>query len=152
MILKPENDKVISLIKNVFKEANKQSTNIETSYKITSLRCLSDILQYSASNSLDSDFDLFWSMFVEKYFIQELTDLKDAEEKKKQESEIKESSEINDENKPIEEIKKLKLSESNKSNDSEIDEASQELNDNYKFTILATIGKSWPYSNEMQGL
>lgn len=140
----------------MFKEASKQSTNIETNYKLTSLRCLSDVLQYCASSSLDSDFDTYWSTFVEKYFEQDFTSLKEFEELKsqqQQQQQINSTTEeqqqavvVADDDKPVEEIKKLKLSETK-----DIDEAEQELADNFKFTILATIGKCMPYTPEIQG-
>jgi hypothetical protein len=151
LILKAENEQVLLLIKNIFKEASKQGTNVDPNYKLTSLRCLSDILEYSASNSLDSDFDLYWTTFVEKYFEQDFINLKESEEfKKKAESgeDEQKSDETKEEDRPIEEIKKLKLSETPET----IDEAAKELFDNFKFIILGTIGKCLPYTVEIQGL
>jgi hypothetical protein len=147
--LKPENEQVLSLIKNVFKEASKKSANVDINYKITSMRCLSDLMQYSASNSLDSDFELYWTMFVEKYFEQDFLNLKNAEELKVEinAEAMQLENNITDNDRPIEEIKKLKLSET-KSND---DEENEELFNKLKLIILETIGKCWPYTMEMQG-
>ena len=131
----------------MFKEAGKQNTSVETNYKLTSLRCLSDLLEYSASNSLDSDFDFYWTNFVDKYFEQDFINLKESEEELKRKSVEAEEEKKKEDDRPVEEIKKLKLSETEA-----MDDETKELFDNFKFTILSTLGKCLPFTAEIQGL
>ena len=68
MVLNVENQNIDEIMKQIFKEANKQGSNVETSYKVCAMRCLSDLVQFSSNNFKDTYFEQYWSMFILKFF------------------------------------------------------------------------------------
>lgn len=151
LILKFDNENVDLVFKNVFKEVNKESSNIDESYRISSLRCLSDLLQFSSSNFRDSDFELYWTSVIERFFQKNFEILaeieKAVEERRKQDNEEDEN---NSKQAALEQIKKIKLSDESQSGDNG-DEAEDKFDSPVKITCLETFGKCWPYSDDIQG-
>lgn len=162
LILKIENELLINLIKNVFKEASKQSSNINLNYKIHTLRCLADILQFSSTNSIDNDFETYWSLFIESYFKQNIENLKQLEEEiriKKFEKQEEINKEQQNEDEKMQDnnenandgAKKVKLSNENNVKNEDNDENSDDTFSNVRLICLESMGKCWPYTTEMQG-
>ena len=176
-----KNEQVTNLIKNIFKEANKQSSNVDDNYKICALRCLADAMQFSSNHFNDADFELYWTSFIEKYFEESIQKLNEIELKKQQQLQEQEqknaeqggetkaaaietdtSDTINpttSDTESSEQIKKLKLNDDEKEKGKENkqiakdadDEANNSLHNNLRTVCLETFGKCWPHSNELQG-
>ena len=149
--MKFDNENVDLIFKNVFKEVNKDSSNIDQSYKISSLRCLSDLLQFSSSHFKDSDFELYWSSFIERFFqknFQILAEIEKAIEERRKNEHEGDDSEIRQA--ALEQIKRIKLSDESQSNGDD-DEAEDKFESPLKITCLETFGKCWPYSDDIQG-
>lgn len=148
--MKFDNENVDLIFKNVFKEANKDSSNIDEAYRISSLRCLSDLLQFSSSNFKDSDFELYWSSFIERFFQKNFEILgeieKAIEERRKQELE----DDSDNRQAALEQIKRIKLTDESQSGAND-DEDGDKFDSPLKITCLETFGKCWPYSDDIQG-
>jgi hypothetical protein len=59
----------------MFREAGKQSANIDLAYRQCSLRCLSDLVQFTSAKFKDVYFETYWSTVFLKYFDQDLAAL-----------------------------------------------------------------------------
>lgn len=153
--------------KSLFKEANKQGS-ADTSYKIASLRCLSDFLQLSANHLKDVYFEEYWSNILLKYFQETLDNLNKKElarelqqfelfkgkQNETQSDEAEKSDEpMSDDSEQVQEqhTEQPATEDKNKKDDDEKDEELEELNSKIKSIILETIGKCWTYNNELQG-
>ncbi len=157
-------------IKSVFKEANKQ---VDLSYRIYSIMCLSDLLQYCSAQFKETYFEQYWSMFVLKIFQSELDKLKQKENQRQEQqmeyfkyklnkkdeidmvektsAEEKEILEENDDKMSIESESKTE----NKPNIEEKmdqEEEKEEVNINLRVIVLVSLGKSWSFCSEMQGI
>lgn len=172
MKLNFENELVDEIIKSVFKEANKQGSNIDLSYRIYSVMCLSDLLQFCSAQFKETYFEQYWSMFVLKIFQSEL-DALNQRENQRQEQQIEyfknklnkndeinmEEQQLNDKKEPSEENDDKMSIESetktaNKANSEEKmdqDEEKEEVNINYRVIVLVSLGKSWSFCSDMQG-
>jgi proteasome component ECM29 len=159
-----DNDLIESLIKNMFKEASKQSSNVDINYRVASLRCLSDLIQFSSSHFKDAFFQQYWSLFMKKYFENDLEELmiKERQRREQLEEQLKKKMNIIDEDVELINIddenvkdnneqsnKKSKKNDDDKDDDDDDDEEGQIL-DKLKLLSLETIGKCWPYTPEIQ--
>ena len=165
-----ENPLLDELIKNIFKEASKQSASIDLNYKTCSLRCLADLVQFSSMHFKDAYFEQFWSSVLENYFGKEVEELISKEKtrydylveqyKNKNKiddpkTETKETSETNatEVNKEVDEVSNKKA-KSKKETDADLDEDDEEARKNgeaIKLIILESVGKCWSYSSDIQG-
>jgi hypothetical protein len=161
-----ENELVDEIIKSVFKEANKQGSNIDLSYRIYSIMCLSDLLQFCSSQFKEAYFEQYWPMFVLKIFQNDLDTLNQKENQRQEQqieyfknklinknnevdmleqpsTEEKEIKEENDDKMSIEsETKPVKMDQ---------DEEKEEVNINLRVIVLHSLGKSWSFCSETQG-
>ncbi|CAF0720691.1 unnamed protein product [Brachionus calyciflorus] len=153
-----DNSLVDEIITSVLKEANKQSGNIDNNYRICSLRCLGDLVQFSSTHFKDNYFENYWANFVLKYFKDDLDELEKKEKLRcdqQRESFKKKVLGIEDMQTEIENIEKMQTTESTKNeekNDEEMleDKELEETNSSLKLVILESIGKCWPYGTDIQ--
>jgi len=161
-----QNSVLDDLIRNVFKEVNKQSSSIDTTYKIFSLRCLADLVQFGSTQSKEVYFEQFWSTILENYFSIELENLT-LKENKRQENliqQIKNKHKVGDvemketqEDNVVEMVEnnevtaKKRAIKENEANNREEDEEEEQKNEAIKLVILENIGKCWSYNSDMQG-
>ncbi len=172
MKLNFENELVDQILKAVFKEASKQGDNIELSYRIYSVMCLSDLLQFSSAHFKEAYFEQYWSMFVLKIFQTELESLSQKEMLRREQqleffkSRLKNDQEMDHESVKTnkddkEDIDKMSVDESaansEKSNvekanaEEKMDDDQKEVNLNLKIIVLVSLGKSWSFSSDIQG-
>jgi hypothetical protein len=153
LILSNDNELVINVKKHIFKEASKDNSNIDITYKTCALRCLADILEYSSSKFFDKDFESYWTLFIEKYFENDLEKFKELNDVEKSEMTVETSDALVDggQKDSVEEIKKLKLSESKPVKPDDEDDNDSELFEKLRLICLETFGKSWPHNSDMQG-
>ena len=135
------------IFKNVFKEVNKESSNIDEAYRISTLRCVSDLLQFSSNNFRDSDFELYWSTVLEKHFKKAFEHFEEIEK-------IAEQRKLNagesvDQERQLSEIKKIKLTDESESEKEAENE--DRIDSPARITCLETFGKCWPHSIDIQG-
>jgi len=157
MVLNIENPNIDEIMKQIFKEANKQGSNIETAYKVCAMRCLSDLVQFSSNHFKDTYFEQYWSMFILKYFEQDLIEIKKKETQKyeqqienlKIKNQMQRETEIeSDDNKNMGSESELITEAENM----EIDKEEEEKNSILKLVCLETIGKCWSYATDIQGI
>ena len=134
------------LIKSVFREANKQSSNIELVYRLCALRCLSDAVQFSSSHFKDNYFEQFWSNFVNKNFEENMEALKKKETNRFQIL----IDQFEGKNEKTKEEKVDDKKEENVINEVEDDLEEVAKKSEIKNVCLEIIGKCWPYSSESQ--
>ncbi len=150
-----DDELVVDIKKKVFKEASKQSSNIDSAYKTCALRCLADILEYSSSKFVDKDFESYWVLFIEKYFENDLEKLDTvcrSKEIETMEVEVNATAVQTDgQTEPAEDIKKLKLTEDKSVKKDDDDDEESELSNTLRLICLETLGKSWPHNTDMQG-
>lgn len=145
MALNFENPLVSEVIKCVFKEAGKSSS--DSVYKTASLRCLTDLVQFSTSQLKDSFFEDYWTSFVLKSFEKELEALRAKEVRQR---EILKAKLEEREDEPLQE--EAKTSESSKQKeDEDVEMEEKETEKSTRIIILETMGKCWSYSLELQG-
>ena len=152
MILKFENTLIEEIIKCIYKEANKQSVNIELGYRVCALRCLSDLVQFSSAHFKDTYFEQYWSTFFAVYFEDNLKEISLKESQRfKQQLESLNPKSIQDSENIVEESVQQEadvvMKESTPEDNAEESVAAASL----KRVCLETIGKCWPYSTELQG-
>ncbi len=160
-----DNTALDELVKNVFKEVGKQSSSIDLNYKLCSLRCLADLVQFSSTQSNETYFEKFWSSILELYFSNELENLILKENKRHEnlieqirnknnvtDVEMKEtkndSSEIQENN---EAATKKKSKKETEVENREEEEEEQKKGEAIKLVILESIGKCWSYNSDIQG-
>ena len=155
MILKFENTLIEEIIKCIFKEANKQSANIELGYRVCSLRCLSDLVQFSSAHFKDAYFEQYWSTFFVVYFEDNLKEISLKESQRfKQQLESLNPKSIQDSENIVEESVSQQEADVVMKEPAPEDNAEEEnaALASLKRVCLETIGKCWPYSTELQGL
>ncbi|RNA28279.1 proteasome-associated ECM29 -like protein, partial [Brachionus plicatilis] len=145
-----ENKFVDDLVNSVFKEANKQGSSIDLNYRLSALRCLGDLVQFSSTHFKDVHFENYWNNFILRYFNEDLEQLIVKEKKrvelqkelfKKKILSISEESEamVGDKN-----------DERKNKDENEEDKESAAANMNRKLVLLESVGKCWPYGTEIQ--
>jgi hypothetical protein len=174
--LKVENPLVEEIVNAMFKEAGKQSSNIDITYRQCSLRCLADLIQFTSSQFKDSFFELYWSSVFVMYFEQDLASLvrKDQlrfeqqieafKRKNKRKANDMETETVEDQTKneqseemqveaeKVEEKTQQKEEEVKKADEKTDEEKEKEAtNSALKLILMETIGKCWPFSWEIQG-
>lgn len=161
-----ENPLTDEIIKNIFKEANKQSDNIELNYRVCSLRCLADLVQFGSTHAKDSYFEQYF-LIVKKYFEAEFEEVvkkekvyhdqlveqfKNKNRKETGELEAKREKKDDAEMMEVQPVEKQEKDDKAKVEKDENDEEEEKKNEAIKLIILETIGKCWPYSTEIQGI
>lgn len=156
MVLNVENPNIDEIMKQIFKEANKQGSNIETSYKVCAMRCLSDLVQFSSNHFKDTYFEQYWLMFILKFFEQDLIEIKRKEilRYEQQIENLKAKNQFQEQETESESDRKMDESElvvGTKDEKMEIDKEEEEKNTILKLVCLETIGKCWSYATDIQG-
>lgn len=152
LLLNFDNEQVSLMFKNVFKEASKDT---DTIYKVASLRCLSDLLEFSSSQFRDDDFDQFWTLFIQKHFKIDFEMFNEIESKLIEGKYLMENCNENEKTnimcELIDKVKEIKLKndKSTKENENSLDIQNDQM-DIIKITCLETLGKAWPYTTDMQ--
>jgi len=159
-----ENPLVEEIIKSVFKEANKSGSNIDISYKLGSLRCLADLVEFSSCHFKDNLFEDYWQGFIKTNFSEDFESLVNKEkkymEKRKMQlnqMEIVETDEpkVEENDQEMKDMDQTKEEQNaNKTtitNEEERNEEEDTNNFNIRLNLLSTIGKCWSYSSDIQG-
>lgn len=145
-----ENKLVDDIINGVFKEANKQSGNIDSNYRSCSLSCLGDLVQFSSTHFKNNYFEMYWQDFVVKYFQDDIDLLtkKECQRVEQQRESFKKKflgiDEMQTESNPNEKI------ETKNEEEMEEDKELEIINSNLKLVIIESIGKCWPYCSDIQ--
>lgn len=144
----------------MFKEANKQSSNIDITYKTHSLRCLADLVQFSSTHFKETYFESFWQSFVKKYFDAELEVFTKKEKLRQSQQfhQFKEMNNIADEKESpgetaTEDVEMETETKESKESNEDKEEKKEAENEEMviKLILLETIGRCWPFSTESQG-
>lgn len=146
-----ENKLVDDIINSVFKEANKQSGNIDLNYRTCSLNCLGDLVQFSSTHFKENYFENYWQEFVLKYFQSDIDALIKKElQRVEQQKELFKIKVLGVEVMQSETNEKIELTETNKDEEMEEDKELETINSSLKLVILESIGKCWPYCSDIQ--
>lgn len=148
LVLNIENQLVSELIKCVFKEASKSTS--DSVYKTSSLRCLTDLIQFSTSQLKDSFFEDYWTSFVLKFFDKDLDTLRTKETRQTEILKAK----LEGREEPVQEAQASQGNDTDKQKTEEnqdVEMEEKEAEESTKLIILETIGKCWSYSSELQG-
>lgn len=145
-----DNKLVDEMVNCVFKEANKQSSNIDLNYRQSAIRCLGDMVQFSSTHFRDVYFENYWNNFILKFFDDNLQQLIEKDKKrielqkylfKKKYLSITEENEV---------LVEEKIDEKKNEDQSEEDKESEISNMSLKLALLESVGRCWPYGADIQ--
>ena len=146
-----DNPLVDELIRGLFKEASKQSSNIELTYKLSAVACLSDALTFASAHFKDAYFEQYWSEFVIRMLDGELATVRQREQTRQSlQLELFKSRFQIDAQVPAESAGQNQKEEENK-DDGEKEEAVV-YNVNLKLIVLISLGKAWSFGSDIQGI